>query len=227
MNLYPKVRYNILCGLTRSGFWYRDFFRDTIPHFCVSHGLNNLGMIHFVYLFCYWLFASSCTLEAFVCLGNQSYARYRRAFNANASLVDAMAAFLLFSYFNFTSIVFYYLQWINIHILCGKSCSYLWSQADSSSSSRSTSGACSSTNSAQHISWHTRNVWLSFPIWCLFTAQNSIGPLLLSTTWVVSTALGWFYSHFLHSFLPFLVCLCKKKLHEYPQIFNIYCLLAH
>ena len=135
LKIYPNARYIVSIGLTLSGFWNLDFFRDIIPHFCVSHALKNLEIIHFRCLFAMYPFLLLVTLviciklynRGIVCLWkpiHQYFARHRRAFNANASLVDAMAAFLLFSYFNFTSVVFYYLQWINIHILCGNSYSY-------------------------------------------------------------------------------------------------------
>ena len=54
----------------------------------------------------------------------QYLARRRRAFNANASLIDSMATFLLLLYFNIASIVAYYFQWIYIRIMCGYSYSY-------------------------------------------------------------------------------------------------------
>ena len=63
-------------------------------------------------------------IKPFVCLWKlvivQYLARCRRA----ASLVDAMATFILLSYFNIASIVAYYFQWIYIHIICGYSYSY-------------------------------------------------------------------------------------------------------
>ena len=139
LKIYPSGRYVVSIELTLSGFWNLDFFRDIIPHFCVSHGLKNLGMIHFRCLFTIYPFLLLVILvfcirlynrgvKPFVCLWkpiHQYFARHRRAFNANASLVDAMATFLLLSYFNFISIVVYYLYRVNINIPCGNSYSYL------------------------------------------------------------------------------------------------------
>ena len=67
-------------------------------------------------------------IKPIVCLWkliHRYLARRRRAFNSKASLVDAMATFLLLSYFNIASNVVYYFQWIRIHMLSSSSYSYL------------------------------------------------------------------------------------------------------
>ena len=135
---YPDARYVVSIGLTLSGFWNLDFFRDIIPHFCIAHQLTNLGMINFRCLFTIYPFLLLVILVICIKLYNrgikpivylwkpihQYFARHRRAFNANASLVDAMATFLILSYFNIVSIVVYYFQMITINIPCGNSHSY-------------------------------------------------------------------------------------------------------
>ena len=138
LEAYPNVRYVVGIGLTLSGFWNLDFFRDVIPHFCVTHHLTNLGMINLRCLFTIYPFLLIVILVVCVKLYNRGvkpivclwkpihhyFARHRRAFNANASLVDAMATFLLLSYFKIASILVYYFQLITIYTPCDNSYSY-------------------------------------------------------------------------------------------------------
>ena len=138
LEAYPNVRYVVGIGLILSGFWNLDFFRDVIPHFCVTHHLTNLGVINLrcsftIYPFLLIVILVVCVklynqgIQPIVCLWkpiHQYFARHRRAFNANASLVDAMATFLLLSYFKIASIVVYYFQLITIYTPCDNSYSY-------------------------------------------------------------------------------------------------------
>ena len=138
LKTFPNAKYILSIGLTVSGFWNLDFFRDIIPHFCVTHHLSNFGMIVFRCFFAIYPFLLLVVLvvciklynrgiKPFVCLWkpiHRYFARHRRAFNANASLVDAMTTFLLLSYFNIVTILVYFFQWTRIRILCGNSYSY-------------------------------------------------------------------------------------------------------
>ena len=139
LKTFPNAKYVLNIGLTLSGFWNLDFFRDIIPHFCVTPHLINFDMIAYRLFFSIYPFLLLVILVVCIKLYNrgikpivwlwklivQYLARRRRSFNSNASLVDSMATFILLSYFNIASIVTYYLQWIHVHIMCGYSYSYM------------------------------------------------------------------------------------------------------
>ena len=138
LKTFPNAKYILSIGLTVSGIWNLDFFRDIIPHFCVTDHLTNFGTIVFRCFFAIYPFLLLVVLvvciklynrgiKPFVCLWkpiHRYFARHRRAFNTNASLVDAMTTFLLLSYFNIATILVYFFQSTRIRILCGNSYSY-------------------------------------------------------------------------------------------------------
>ena len=173
LKTFPNAKYILSIGLTVSEIWNLDFFRDILPHFCVTHHLTNFGMIVFrsffaIYPFLLLMILVVCIklynrgIKPFVCLWkpiHRYFARHRRAFNANASLVDAMTTFLLLSYFNIATILVYFFQWTRIRILCSIIYHFLdrsrWKSqitAAYSSYSSSTSDTYSSTISANHVS---------------------------------------------------------------------------
>ena len=135
LDMYPQATVFMNIGRTLSGFWNLDFFRDIIPHFCVSHGLSNAGVIGvrgivILYPFLLVMMSVACVkmynrgFRPIVCFWkpvHQYFARHRRAFNANASLVDAVATFLLLSYFKFAAIFFYFYRLVEVRTLCGNS----------------------------------------------------------------------------------------------------------
>ena len=47
LKTFPNGKYILSIGLTLSGIWNLDFFRDIIPHFCGTYHLTNFGMIAF------------------------------------------------------------------------------------------------------------------------------------------------------------------------------------
>ena len=56
---YPNAKYVVSIGITPSGIWNLDFFRDIIPPFCVSYHLTNLGVIVFRCFFAIYPFSAT------------------------------------------------------------------------------------------------------------------------------------------------------------------------
>ena len=138
LDMYPQATVFMNIGRTLSGFWNLDFFRDIIPHFCVTHGLTNASVIGvrgivILYPFLLVMMSVACIkmydrgFRPIMCLWkpvHQYFARHRRAFNANASLVDAVATFLLLSYSKLAVVALSIFRWVHVHTLCGNSHSY-------------------------------------------------------------------------------------------------------
>ena len=138
LKMYPKAKYFVNIGCTLSGIWNLDFFRDTLPPFCITYHLTNFGVVLVRGLFVLYPFLLVLISVAGIKLHNrgfrpivslcrpihQYFARHRRAFNANASLVDAVATFLLLSYSKLATGFLYFFRWVNVHILCGNASTY-------------------------------------------------------------------------------------------------------
>ena len=106
----PMVLVKIL--LTVYGFWNLDFFRQVLPPFCVSAEINNLDSLSLQYIAAVYplclIFVTYFCIELHgrnfrpvVCCWapiHWCYARCRRTWNPQSSIVHVIATFLLLSY---------------------------------------------------------------------------------------------------------------------------------
>ena len=120
---------------TLYGLWNLDFFRYSLPPFCVSHGVNHsqitaLDYLSIFYPLCLILLTITFiklhdhNFKPIVCLWrpfHKFFTRIRRGWNTRSNIINVFAAFLLLSYSKLFYLIINITQGVRVHSMYNES----------------------------------------------------------------------------------------------------------